>query len=148
MSLNCLLEPWSKRQLKASLIPHRIPSPHICPTVSSTHHPQLYIFPPEPLHTFLDLHNFAGVELHLQTPISLVLVQPAVCREGVLFALTGHTNLNTAQEPACMQARAVMPDHQPVDLEWKRYECDQEAVHRNFQASVLISLGIGTNSTN
>lgn len=59
--------------------------------------------PPSPgnhLHTFLDLHDLAWIKLHLQAPIGLVLVQPAVGREGVPLALAGHANLDTAQEPA------------------------------------------------
>lgn len=72
--------------------------------------------PPSPLHTFLDLHDLTGVKLHLQTSIGLVLVQPAVGREGVLLALAGHTDLDASQEPTCMHACAVVPNHQPDDL--------------------------------
>lgn len=73
--------------------------------------------PPCCCHTFLDLQDLAGVQLHLQAPIGLVLVQPAVGREGVLLALAGHADLDAAQEPAGVHACAIMPDHQPVDLE-------------------------------
>lgn len=73
--------------------------------------------PPSLSHTFLDLHHLAGVQLHLQTPISLVLIQPPVGREGVLLALAGHADLDATQEPACMHASAVVPNHQPDDLE-------------------------------
>lgn len=66
--------------------------------------------------TFLNVHDLAGVELHLQAPVGLVLVQPAVRGEGVLLALAGHADLHAAQEPAGVPTRAVVPDHQPVDL--------------------------------
>lgn len=71
----------------------------------------------KPLHTFLDLHDLTGIEFHLQAPISMVLVQPAVGREGVLLALAGHADLHTGQEPAGSPARAIVPNQQPVDLE-------------------------------
>jgi hypothetical protein len=33
-----------------------------------------------------------------------------------LLALAGHTDLDASQEPTCMHACAVVPNHQPDDL--------------------------------
>lgn len=47
----------------------------------------------------------------------MVLIQPAIGREGVLLALAGHADLHTGQEPAGTPACAIVPNQQPVDLE-------------------------------
>lgn len=93
-------------------LPHR---PSSAPT-TPLHRGLMLLFHPCLLHTFLDFHDFTGIELHLQAPISLVLVQPAVGRKGVLLALARHADLHAAQVPAGTPARAIVPNHQPVDL--------------------------------
>lgn len=67
-------------------------------------------------HTFFNVQDLTGIDLHLHFAVRLVFAEPAVAREHVLQAVNRHEDLHAVQEPAGPQALVGVADQKTVDL--------------------------------
>lgn len=72
--------------------------------------------------TLFQLDDLARVNLHLRLPVSLILAQPPVTGEHVIFAMNWNHDLNAVQEPASIHAVVGVSNDQAIDLEkgWRK----------------------------
>lgn len=68
------------------------------------------------LPTFFGFQGLAGVDLHLRLAVRLVLAEPAVAGEHVVFAVVGNHDLNAVQEPTRTHPFVGVANHKTVNL--------------------------------
>ena len=63
-----------------------------------------------------DVEDLTGVDLHLHLPVRLVLAEPAVAGEHVLFPVDRDGDHNAVQEPTSTQPLVGVANQEAVDL--------------------------------